>query len=243
MAIRPAGMSTPYDGLNKESTETEKLSVAFEILKKSSPPIWLDYKKLFIAPDKEKVFDAKIISTGFVETSGNGYHPAYQINNKGVLALDGVTYLEYIGQSKRSAEKSIQMITSELKDKVLGYICANCPLERLVSEKTSTVLKELDLEFDTFNGIMSLFSRYGFVNHLDVREYIVSFSLKAEAHDYLQQGGFMVQEEIFKTNIQRLGYEIEVLQKAILPDNIESVNKIASIAGNLLNGLTFLKGL
>jgi len=62
----------------------------------------------------------------------------------------------------------------------------------------------------------------------------------AETEETIEE---VVEEENAETNIQKLGWEIEALQKEVLPDNIERVNKIASIASNLATGLAFLKTL
>ena len=243
MPLRPKGMTTPYDNLSKESTDNEKISVVLEILKEASSPMWLDYRKLFVDYGKEALFDAKVIATDFVNARKEGYNHTFRINNAGLLALEGKTYLDYLGLNKKAGAISPQIITSELKDKVLRFICDNAQLERLVSEKTNSILTDLQMSIDSFRGIMYQFKRLGFLSELDIRDNITSLVLHTEAHDFLNQGGFMVQEEIFKTNIQKLGWEIEALQKEVLPDNIERVNKIASIASNLATGLAFLKTL
>ena len=62
----------------------------------------------------------------------------------------------------------------------------------------------------------------------------------AELHDFAQKGGFVIQEEIFKANIEKLGFEIDNLRKQLAPDKLDTLNKISSIASALFGGLALL---
>lgn len=135
----------------------------------------------------------------------------------------------------------MERISPQLKDKVLNYLCDECPLEQQVSDNTKNTLKELEISFDEFNAIMNQFQRYGILEDLNLRHNHCSFVLLTEAHDYVRQGGFTIQEEVFKGNIEKLMLEVENLKKEIAPDHLESINKISGIASAILSGLSIFK--
>ena len=58
-----------------------------------------------------------------------------------------------------------------------------------------------------------------------------------EAHELWQRGGFFVQEEILKNNINKLALEIDLLSKQLSPDLIDKAQKISSIGKNILSAL------
>lgn len=61
-----------------------------------------------------------------------------------------------------------------------------------------------------------------------------------ELHDFANKGGFAIQEEIFKANLDKLEFEIDLLRKQLSPDKLDSLNKISSIASALFGGLSLL---
>lgn len=132
------------------------------------------------------------------------------------------------------------MITPAHKDKVLLYLCTNVPPETEVGEDTTKVLSELELEFDIFNAIMIQFQRFGFIANLNLRRSYVSFRLLTEAHDYIYQGGFVIQEEIFLANFQKLELEIDNLKRQLSPDKLDTLNKLSGITSALFSGLALL---
>ncbi len=132
------------------------------------------------------------------------------------------------------------MILVAIKDKVLSYLCKEAIPEQVSSGPTNDLLKELEVDFDTFNAVMTQFQRFGFVEDLNLRRSHLSFILRTDAHDFAQKGGFAIQDEIFKANIEKLGFEIDNLKKQLGPDKLDTLNKISSIASALFSGLALL---
>lgn len=135
----------------------------------------------------------------------------------------------------------MQIITPALKDSVLFYLCANAKAEQLSQGTTSDTLKELDMDFDTFNAIMVQFERFGFVEDLNLRHSHIMFILRTDAHDYAQKGGFVAQEEVFKANVEKLMLEIDNLRKQLTPDQLETANKISTISAAIFSGLSLFR--
>lgn len=99
MPIHKPNRNTDYDNIKESSTDDEKLDVVFKILLKAYCPIWLDYHRLFISFDKEKLFNAKLRSTMLVNerNSQGAYNPEFSLNDGGLLLLEKYgSYLNYI---------------------------------------------------------------------------------------------------------------------------------------------------
>lgn len=125
------------------------------------------------------------------------------------------------------------IVTPIIKDTILNYLCLNVQVEQYQSLGTENILKELDLDFDTFYAVMQYFERIHFLEKLGINRRGVSLILLTKAHDFYLKGGFGIQEEIFKANIERLGFEIDNLKKQLSPDKLDRLNKISSIASAL----------
>lgn len=133
------------------------------------------------------------------------------------------------------------MITSALKDIVLQYLIDNCELEVVVSGNTEVMLKDLEIDFTTLNAILSQFDRLGLLEELNLRRSSFHLCLLLEAHDFMSNGGFGIQKEIFESNFNKLLFEIEALKKEIAPDNLDKLNKVSGIVSTLLSGFALLK--
>lgn len=131
-------------------------------------------------------------------------------------------------------------ITSVLKDKVLFHLRDNCPLEQMVFVPTKELLAETETDFETLRAILYQFERFGFFKEVIVGHENTSIIMYLELHDFASKGGFAVQEEIFKANIEKLGLEIDELRKQLSPDKLDTVNKISTIAAALFAGLALL---
>lgn len=240
MGLNQLGRDKTYDSISAASTDIEKISLVIEILKKSKGPIYLKHKELRIPPEQISLFEAKLIETGLVEANKTGIHYTFKINNKGLLKLENRTYLDFIG-ANMSQKFEKRLITPAIKDRLLQFLCENAHLENRSEGKPDDILNEFEIEFNEFEGIMSQFQRYGFIYNLDIRTYHFSFFLKIEAHDFLRQGGFIASEEIFKANIEKLGYEIDKLKKDLPQDLLETANKISAISSTIIAGLSLIK--
>ncbi len=131
-------------------------------------------------------------------------------------------------------------ITPAVKDKVLFHLRDNCPLEQMVYVPTKELLAETETDFQTLRAVLYQFERFGFFKEVGVGRESTSIIMYIELHDFANKGGFAIQEEIFKANIEKLGFEIDNLRKQLSPDKLDTLNKISSIASALFGGLALL---
>ena len=131
-------------------------------------------------------------------------------------------------------------ITPAVKDKVLFHLRDNCPLEQMVYVPTKELLAETETDFETLRAVLYQFERFGFFKEVGVGRESTSIIMYIELHDFANKGGFAIQEEIFKANIEKLGFEIDNLRKQLSPDKLDTLNKISSIASALFGGLALL---
>lgn len=129
-------------------------------------------------------------------------------------------------------------ITPEMKDKVLYYLRDHCPLEQYVMSKTKDVSDDTGIGYDQLRPILFQFERLGFISEIGVGHSHVNFVLHAELHDYAHKGGFCVEEIVLNANIQKLGYEIDKLEKDLGPEYRESINTMTSILSVIIAGLS-----
>ena len=131
-------------------------------------------------------------------------------------------------------------ITPAVKDKVLFHLRDNCPLEQMVYVPTKELLADTETDFETLRAVLYQFERFGFFKEVGVGRESTSIIMYIELHDFANKGGFAIQEEIFKANIEKLGFEIDNLRKQLSPDKLDTLNKISSIASALFGGLALL---
>lgn len=149
--------------------------------------------------------------------------------------------LEEQKNSSSNLQSDMEIITPEIKDRILFFLVENSDVERLSQGNTKDILDELGVSFKTFNAVMNQFERFGFVSDLNLRESYSSFVLLVEAHDFKFKGGFVMREEIFEANFNKLFLEIESLKKQLDPSSLDKLSKISTIASTLLGGFTLLK--
>lgn len=102
------GTDQIYIGITESSTDEEKLNVVFKVLHQNRIPIYLAYRKLKIHQNKEKLFDAKLINTNFVDVGETGaYQPNFILNHAGHLMLEEYgDYIKYI-QTQQVKQKEL----------------------------------------------------------------------------------------------------------------------------------------
>ena len=124
------------------------------------------------------------------------------------------------------------MITCELKDKILCDIVSGAMVRTIDINES-----EMNYNIDrfTYDAVLEQFERYGFISQKHSLGGGRLITVKAEAHDFFNRGGFVVQEEILKGNIEKLGLELELLSKELAPKYLEKSNIIMSIANNILS--------
>ncbi|NUY79660.1 hypothetical protein HUK80_02035 [Flavobacterium sp. MAH-1] len=129
------------------------------------------------------------------------------------------------------------MITPQLKDRVLKCLCENIQPESHVQIDVDVFLKTAEIEFDNLNSILRYFDRIGFIEELNCRRDALWLVLRVEAIDFFRRGGFYGQEELLENNLQKLLLEIDHLNKQLGPNNLETLNKLASISSAVISGI------
>jgi len=132
------------------------------------------------------------------------------------------------------------IINPTLKDTVLKYLIANAKVEYHQSGDTQTIIKEMEVDFDSFYAVMTYFERIGFLRELGLNRRGVHFILLTEAHDFYLRGGFTVQEEVLEVNLKKLLLEVDHLKRHLGPNHLDTVEKISTIASALFAGLGLL---
>lgn len=128
----------------------------------------------------------------------------------------------------------------EKKDAVLKTICENFPVEKNCGHSFAelSALLPSPVDFTTLNGILTQFQRMGLIDNLNARPVKIWLVLRIDAIDFLQRGGFAIQEELFQTTYNKLQLEVETLQKDF-PDRAERFSTImanmAAIAAFLIS--------
>lgn len=135
----------------------------------------------------------------------------------------------------------LKLITPAVKDEILSFLVANYDLNALYPRCDLKPLLKVVESKSNLQAIFKQFERLGLINHGTVSSQCYSVSVNIEAHDFLSRGGFVVQEEILKANINKLGLELENLSKELEPKNAEKASLIAAIAANIATALEFFK--
>lgn len=65
--------------------------------------------------------------------------------------------------------------------------------------------------------------------------------VQMKAMDLHRHGGFMVEEELLKSNIEKLGIELGLLCEQLSPNYSEKASQLTSIASAVMQGLTLFK--
>ncbi len=88
---------------------------------------------------------------------------------------------------------------------------------------------------------MYQFKRKGFIDKYEECHSIIPISLKVEATDFLNRGGFVVQEQMLKDNIIKLEKEINLLAKQLSPQYLEKANFIVSLGSAIIGAIGLMK--
>ena len=131
------------------------------------------------------------------------------------------------------------MITCELKDKILSDLVSIDGV--MLAIDTREKGNDYAIDRFTYVSILEHFERKGFIIP-DTITIDGGWLIKVtpEAHEFWQRGGFLVQEEILKGNIEKLGLEIDLLSKELSPDLLDKAKKLSSIGNNILSVLKMI---
>jgi hypothetical protein len=132
------------------------------------------------------------------------------------------------------------LITFKEKDRVLAFLCNQEP-EALISLSTHDALSRCEVDSQTLSFILTYFQRCGYVSNVNYRHSSSSFyvSVKIEAHDLYNRGGFYAVEELLLKNIEKLNLEIAKLEPS-LTGRLEQFGTISSgiqAAAALIKGI------
>ena len=131
----------------------------------------------------------------------------------------------------------INLITPELKDKLLFDLLS--PGSMSVQANIRQVAKDFQTSPDIAQAVYDQFESLGLMKQTKCIGGNIYIQLNASAHDLYRRGGFTVQEEILKANIEKLGRELDLLAKQLSPDLSKKASEIASIGSNILSALAF----
>ncbi|TWI80558.1 hypothetical protein IQ13_3236 [Lacibacter cauensis] len=124
----------------------------------------------------------------------------------------------------------VEVLTPALKDKLLEYIVKNAELEKHVFGHREQFVKETELSISLLQAALYQFERLGLLKDVGIGSLSVEFTATAELHDFYLRGGFTVKEEILEKNIEKLMFEIDHLKKSLTPDQLDTANRLSSIA-------------
>ncbi|MDN0023366.1 hypothetical protein QVN81_10080 [Prevotella lascolaii] len=128
----------------------------------------------------------------------------------------------------------MNLITPPIKDNVLRYLMNSDELP--IDINYDELAQELSISPDMLGLIIEQFAD---MNLIKVTEYIGGslVYITANAHDFICHGGFVVQEEILKSNIEKLGLELDLLARELEPKHLDRLEKISSLATNIVGVL------
>lgn len=134
----------------------------------------------------------------------------------------------------------ITIITPQLKDELLVELLATSKYRYEID------CHELAPSFNTKPFILHImlqqFAELGLIDYPNDGRGYGKVTIRAKAHDFYLHGGFAVQEEILKANIEKLGRELEVLAASLTPDLADKAAELSSIGANILTALAAVCG-
>jgi len=123
------------------------------------------------------------------------------------------------------------MINNETKDRVLSSLCNLQCFESMIYIDLKELLSETDTTFNELQAILMQFQRLGFVSDVNMRHLSpqILIVVYLEALEFHQKGGFQMQDEILRLNLEKLKLEVEQLSK----DYPEKALTFSSILSNI----------
>lgn len=134
----------------------------------------------------------------------------------------------------------MNIITPKIKDKALQAILAETSIpctiyySNVYPDKEITD-RQMELIIQQFVN-MKLLDK--FVRTADGAFWI---RINANIYDFFNHGGFEVQEEILKANIEKLSYELDILSRDATPGLKDKITNISAIAASIATVLSLFK--
>jgi hypothetical protein len=132
------------------------------------------------------------------------------------------------------------MITPKDKDKVLNAIIIRDEEAKKHEFEISynDFFPDGDISCDDFRIILEQFNKIGLLSYMTgISGNSFYIHVTASLFDYYNHGGFVAQEEILLANLQKLGYELEILSKEANPNLLERIGNITEIAASVATAL------
>jgi hypothetical protein len=136
----------------------------------------------------------------------------------------------------------INLITPAQKDAVLHLLFEMSKDSREVTSAYAHF--QHIVTFKQLEQILKLFSRLGLIDLYHLYDIDIHIELRAEADQFIQQGGFYGQYELFKNSVTRLLLEVERLENAQGADKkeVNDIGKKISEYISLIANLTSISG-
>lgn len=130
------------------------------------------------------------------------------------------------------------IITPKLKDDLLSNLVDRDLSKGLIPENECL---SFGIDPCMYVAILEQFEDMHFLS-LSKTKGCIFIDVKVYMHDFVRRGGFVAQEELLKANIEKLGYEIDLLCKHLsTPEFLEKVKTLSVIGSNILSSLAFFR--
>ena len=130
-------------------------------------------------------------------------------------------------------------ITPQLKDKVLIELIARFN-GRTFDFNYQSMANTFDCQPFLLRLIIDQFHDLGLIKRTCLGS-SAAVSVLASAYDLHHRGGFAVQEEILKANIEKLSRELDLLSSQLSPSLSQKSSELAGLAANILTAISFFK--
>lgn len=131
------------------------------------------------------------------------------------------------------------IITPEIKDKVLEGLLSHDTTAFTFEYENSNV--DYGVLPDYVKLILDDFTALGLIKATFMTGACARIHIQAKAMDLYRHGGFAVEEELLKSNIEKLGLELDLLSKQLTPNYTEKASQIAQIASAIMQSLELFK--
>lgn len=128
------------------------------------------------------------------------------------------------------------MITPELKDKVL------CQLTMFSDYRCKSSEIQVDgLTHAQVIAILRQMAHEGMITIVEDYPFILNIAITSQVDEFWRMGGYSARELLFKTDLEKLGKELDALSEKLHPSVLESLNEISTLASAVVGALQLLR--
>lgn len=127
------------------------------------------------------------------------------------------------------------IITPHIKDKVLIAILSR--ENEVFLMKHEDVFPDKEISKRQFELILLQLEELGLLRKVKSHGTSFLISISANIYDFFNHGGFVAQEELLRSNLQKLDYELTKLAQEINPGLTDRVTGITGIAASIATAL------